>query len=716
MPYERSKRALSSSSSLTAAAAAPAGTGASPSSSSSSKDSPVRAGTSPIILKDAAAAGHRAHISDSAAVCLDMVDHEIGEGAGQLASPAVVCQVFPSRALLLKAGPVLAGQAICSTPKILALVFALPLLLQDGGPFPAGLVHGALAAKDPMAIAYLAYISLLLVLPALAGAATDALNPRRRRLLLLVLLAGVCLVGPLALVVLLHMQSPYWTAVVGTVTAGVVLAELVVPSLLVELVSLTPPGSSPLELSMLANTASLVGLALTTLLVGVPALIAVHGHQAALPAAQYASIAGLALCVICLVYAAVGGQRDPGREQRQQQQQRQDGKARSAAAAAPLQRDPTAILRVMATSPPAFRRFLFLRCLYQAGARSAGYLAVIYAMRQLNVHSRIASTALVLALVAAVVGGGLSQGFLSAHETGRRRQRQQAGHTRAGQASSALPMTVGSGAGTTAGRVISQQPQQQSRNPVAAASPVDTLALGQAPLLMWLVVLAVVFAGLPTEMKLDTHTGDPELTPSRELGVVYILSLLVGLGLGFVRGYEHGVLADFLWPPHPAGVGQGQLHGSLLTLAALLEWAPTLLYAGMSEHHIEAQIRALVPCFALPPIMALLFLLGDRVGVCGDGVICWPRLCWWSGGGADNGDEPPERARPRLGGRGRSSHMSLFLLRALPSHLSTILESESSAVSHVAAVSPPAAAASSSPVGDKAGAPRSPPLDWTTRT
>ncbi len=710
MTYERSKRAHSS-------PAAPSG------SDTTSTSTGTGTGRSPIVLQDEVAQQHKHHT----AVRLDMAHQDLANGGSSTASSSI----SPGSASIIKApagtkaawwveaGPVFAAHGLLRIPKVLVLAFFLPLLVEDGRlrHSPPGLQHGALAATDALSAAYLAYVVLTFLLAPLVGALADASSPQQRRGLLLVVLTGPCLV-PLALVVLLHLPSSSysWPAVAGILASGVVLSELAGPLLTAELISGLAPGATSIEAGLLANQAALVGLGLATLLVGVPALIAAAavpgGHDAALEAARYSGIGGLALSVLCFGYAALSLLLWRGPDAR-------------AAAAAATQAD-----KAQAPGLPP-RRSLLARSLYQAGLRSSGYLGVAFILRQLGLRPRVASTALVLALLSSLFGGLLSHAFLAAYEKRQRRQQLET-RTRARRASSVL-VTSGSGAGIAAARLVGQQQQQQQRQeqqssppppspPAAAAAP----PVSQAPLLVVLALLTLIFAAVPSEVKLDPRTGTSELARSKEGGVVYVIALLVGLGLGFLQGYERGVLASLGRPQGGNGgaVGPGQLKGILVSTAAVLEWAPTLLYAGLAQRHVEAPLRALAPCFGLALLAAVLGMAWDRLGLgLGGGEAAQLCSCSW-GQRKRTGDraaeEPPAGERPRLGGRGiRQNTLSFFLLRALPSHLSTILESP--ATSAVAPVSPTASSIHSGAGAVGAGeAPsassRPPSVDWTTRT
>ena len=588
--------------------------------------------------------------------------------------PPLPIGALPSKATLATAGPLFAAHAVQTVPKVLALVFVLPLLLVDATQLRPGLLHGALRANDPLTAAYLAYVASTVVLAPLTGAAADALAPPRRQWLCLALLTGVCGLL-LALLLMLHQPATTlpWAAIVATLCAGVVVAEVTAPVLAAELASLLGPNASAIEAGMLSTQAALAGLGAAVVLVAVPALIAsaatAKGHAADLPAARYASIGGFALSALCLLlYALTGAAVLAG----EPQQERQPGAA-------------STLLDALRAGSPTLPRLLLMRILYQAGLRSAGYLGLAYVVRHLQNHASIAATALTLALASAFLAALLAQGFLAAQAAQQRRRLQ----------------------GRQAGRHV------PAHVVFAASDGGATRPLTQAPLLVWLAVLAVAFAAVPSEMQLDPRTGGTELTPSREMGIVYILALIAGLGLGFLQAYERGVLCPLLWPrkgPTRAAGGTtsdnhnhnhnvGRVAGLLLASGASLEWAPTVLYAGLTKRGAAAPIAALVPCFALALLVAVLFFVCDRLGY-----ILIPPCCLWhqpgdpeEGGGGE--PAPPDGARPRLG-----ASISFFLLRALPSHLSTIPESP--APSHLAPASP------ASPVSvslEQSG-------DWTPRT
>ncbi len=547
--------------------------------------------------------------------------------------------------------PLFAAYTAKSSIYVLTLAFVWPALLTNvGTTHSGGLLQGALHASDAGSMVYLCYLALLLTVAPALGAVHDVSAPAKRLPLVHACLGGLCL-GPILLLVQLSQTRVGWTGVMvvlGLIVVVTEMAHVLVFSHLVQLEGLPPRSNT---IALLGNMASLVGLGLGTVLVGIPAQVAALAlGTGPVAAARYACIATILvnLCAtlyvvlvqFCLRPAAEGPTGRPRRgsgigvegagsilHQQQQPPQQPSIVARLS---------PVALVRVLTVSPPFFLHFLLLRTFYQAGLRCLAYISGMYILQNLKLGADTVTHSMVLAFCAAVLGKGLTFGLLSARET------TQAAHVGQHQLEKVASPSVGFGS--------------------SSLSVASTGVPAKTPLLIALAILTVVMAAAPTEVTQGSHTS---LAFSKEVGVIYIVAVISGLCLGFAASYETSVLVSLLWPHGAAGqagtvagLGVGQLAGVVVAFGSVLEWVPMVLFAAFNQHEVHSSMWAFIPFFGLGFLLLVLVVLVERVRAGPD-----------ADAARHHGATSPAD-RPSL-----TKRMSFFLLRSLPSHLSTIAES-----------------------------------------
>jgi len=603
---------------------------------------------------------------------------------------------------------------------VLILAFLLPLAIKTGPALRhAGLLQGQLHASDALSIVYLCYLALVVLLTPLLGAVHDAtLAAGKRNAFLHVLLGALC-VGPIALLALLSSASPSsssssmpvgeehvaWTAVVVVMGCTVVAVEMASALLLADLTQLQGLGTSSGAIAMMNGKASLVGVGLATVLVGIPALVASMALETGpLAGARYACIATVlvnltgTLYVVFAQVCLVSVVAPPQTQQQQQQQQRPraggDGLGQSNLHQQQLQHQhqqqqwtsimvaafralrPKVLFRLLALSPPLFVHFLLLRLFYQAGLRCLTYLGSIYILHNLELDVYIATKAVIMAFCAALLGMGMTLTFLSAHEKKVQKQREASRFRRASSASAATAVGAVIAAARVEQGVISSPSAGFGSSSTALDAPEKT------PLLTALALLTVLLAVSPSDVANDTN---PSSATSRDLGLLYILASISGICFGFVSTYEKGILASMLWPLGAqqqqqqqaavvAGIGVGQFCGLFVALSALLEWFPTLLFAALTRYAVSAAMWAFSLLFGLSFVIFAVFVILEGVREARRS----EERGSSRGGGASTDSSPPD-SRPQLS---MSKRMSFFLLRSLPSHLSTIVESPFGGTQH----------------------------------
>lgn len=335
---------------------------------------------------------------------------------------------------------------------------------------------------------------------------------------------------------------------------------------------------------------------------------------------------------------------------------------------------PKALVRVLVLSPPLLVHFLFFRMFYQAGLRCLAYLGSTYIIHNLELDNNVATKAVIIAFGAALIGMGMALAFLSANEKRVQKQREASRFRRASSVSAATAV----GAVIAAARV-----EQNTHLSSSAESGPSSTALDvpeKAPLLIALALMTVLLAVSPT---IVAKSSNLSIDASRDFGPLYILASVCGLCFGFVSTYEKGILASMLWPrgaqqqqfytpSHDpslaaAGIGVGQVCGLFIAFNALLEWAPTFLFAAFTRYSATSALWALALFFGLSVFVFVVFVIleGARER----------RESERGGGGEGEGrkgstDDSLNDIIPQLSRRKSSS-----LLQPLPSHLSTIAES-----------------------------------------
>lgn len=563
-----------------------------------------------------------------------------------------------------------------------------------------GLLQGHLFVREPLSIVYMCYLVIIAVLTPFWGALYDVLSAgSKSHALVFVFLAASC-VGPIVAFVLLSPPSPAnrqhvsWTAVVAVGGGMIVAAETLTGFLLADLSHIHSQPSSDAA-ALLNGKASLVGVGLATLLVGAPNLIlSMALGTNPQTTTRYACISTVLVNLtasLCIMFARLCFSWDGINMKRTQRRQQvvvsasSSSRPRSGAGTSEGHETPEGNVRtpnfgmiacfralrpgalacVISLSPPFIVRFLFVRMFYQGGIRCLAYLATTYILQNLDLKIDIACKAVVVAFATSLLGMSLTLGYLSAQYSRVQKQQDVSRLRRASSASTASAL----GAAIAAARVEQDLTPSFAEESRARPDPLDAPEL--PPLGIALAVLIVACAAAPTDVADST---DPLSAFSRDEGMLYSTAGIVGFCVGFISTYEKGVLASTIWPNSSqqqtamvTQVGVGTFCGILTASSVVLEWLPTVLFSIVPSQALPSATWTLSLYLGLCLLLFALCMVWSHLKEKNRGAARMGRLSF---SGAESEANSRDHTEQTV-----SERVSGFLLRSLPSHLSTIIES-----------------------------------------